>query len=347
MEIIIIGGGLSGLTLGYHLQKANIPFTILESQNRLGGRIQTIKGKINTPMELGATWFATYHNNLINLLKELNIEFFPQNTEGISLFQTRSFEPAQKFYIPVSDGISYRVKNGTSSIINALANKINIENVILNTTINKLEEINSEIKLTDENGKEYFANKVVFAMPPQLVNQIEFITNLPYQLKKILPNVHTWMSGSIKFAVEFEKPFWLENGYSGTIYSQTGMAVEVYDQSNFEKNKFALVGFLSGVASRYTFAEREVIVLEQIKQLFGDIVTTPISYTDKIWNDKYITAANEIQMMPHQNNGHALLQEPYYNEKLFFIGAESAATYAGYMDGAISSAKEVFKKINF
>ena len=45
MSVIIIGGGVSGLVLGYNLQKANIPFKILESQNRLGGRIMTILGK--------------------------------------------------------------------------------------------------------------------------------------------------------------------------------------------------------------------------------------------------------------------------------------------------------------
>jgi monoamine oxidase len=346
MSVIIIGGGVSGLVLGYNLQKANIPFKILESQNRLGGRIMTILGKKNTPMELGATWFADYHHHLIDLLHELQIGYFPQHTEGVSLFQTRSYEPPQKFYIPPSDGVSYRIKGGTSSLINALEAKINPESILLNTTVSFIEDNNSEIIVTDKKGQIYNAKKVIISIPPQLVSQINFIPELSKELINLLPNIHTWMSGSIKFAIEFKKPFWLENGYSGTIFSQTGMAVEVYDQSNFEQNKFALVGFLSGISSRYTFAEREKIVSEQIKQMFGDIVTAYVSYTDKIWNDRHITSPKEIQMIPHQNNGHSLLNQAYYHHKLFFSGAEISKTYSGYMDGAIFSAKEVAKIIS-
>lgn len=41
-EIIIIGGGLTGLTLGYYLKKAGKDFLIVEQQNRTGGVINTI-----------------------------------------------------------------------------------------------------------------------------------------------------------------------------------------------------------------------------------------------------------------------------------------------------------------
>ena len=43
-RIVIIGGGLSGLTLAYLLTKRNIDFIILEASSRLGGRIQTVTG---------------------------------------------------------------------------------------------------------------------------------------------------------------------------------------------------------------------------------------------------------------------------------------------------------------
>lgn len=42
-RIIIIGGGLTGLTLAYLLSKKNINATALEASPRLGGRIQTNK----------------------------------------------------------------------------------------------------------------------------------------------------------------------------------------------------------------------------------------------------------------------------------------------------------------
>ncbi|WP_286591479.1 NAD(P)-binding protein [Sphingobacterium sp. N143] len=59
--ILIIGGGLSGLTLAHLLFKRNIQATILEAAPRLGGRIHTQIGKLDTPLELGATWFSDMH----------------------------------------------------------------------------------------------------------------------------------------------------------------------------------------------------------------------------------------------------------------------------------------------
>lgn len=40
-KVIVIGGGISGLAAGYYLKKKNIPFQIIESQNRLGGVISS------------------------------------------------------------------------------------------------------------------------------------------------------------------------------------------------------------------------------------------------------------------------------------------------------------------
>lgn len=72
-RIVLIGGGLSALTLAYLLSKQSIRVTIVEASSRLGGRIQTITGERETPLELGATWFSDMHQNLIHLLEELDL----------------------------------------------------------------------------------------------------------------------------------------------------------------------------------------------------------------------------------------------------------------------------------
>ena len=123
-RIFIIGGGLSGLTLAYLLSKSKYNVTILEASRRLGGRIQTKKGKLETPLELGATWFSDIHQNLSALLDELGVNRFFQFSKGISLFQTKSFEPAQSFYVPESENPSYRIAGGTQNIIKTLLKKL-------------------------------------------------------------------------------------------------------------------------------------------------------------------------------------------------------------------------------
>jgi monoamine oxidase len=123
-DVIIIGAGLSGLSTAYQLKKVGINFKILEAQSRLGGRIETIYGKKDTPMEMGATWFGEEHLNLIQLLSELNIGYFEQHTEGISLFETMSFEPPQQYFVQANSQSAHRIKGGTFSIIDALYQRI-------------------------------------------------------------------------------------------------------------------------------------------------------------------------------------------------------------------------------
>ena len=106
-DVIIIGAGLSGLSIAYHLEKQNIGFKILEAQNRMGGRIETIFGNQNTPMEMGATWFSKEHKNLIKLLSALNIGYFEQRSEGIALFDRLLFH----YEIINLRGKSYRMEN--------------------------------------------------------------------------------------------------------------------------------------------------------------------------------------------------------------------------------------------
>lgn len=341
MNIVIIGGGLSGLTLAYLLKKENRNVSLLEASSRLGGRIQTIKGQLDTPLELGATWFSEAHTNLLNLVKELNLQKYPQYSRGISLFQTKSFEPPQKFTVPEAEQPSYRLVGGTQQIINTLAAQLQPETIMMNTKVVSITENRNQIEIKTKNGALLYADKVVICIPPQLAgSSLQFSPELPSFLIAILPTVQTWMSGSIKFVLEYDQPFWRNEGYSGMLYSHVGTVVEMYDHTNFEENKFGFTGFLSGSATHYSQKTRKELVLKQLNELIGPEAMLPKFYLDKIWTDEYVLAENQLIYRSHQNNGHPVLNYPYMNHKLYFSGTETATQFAGYMEGAIISAKE-------
>lgn len=345
-DVIIIGAGLSGLSTAYQLKKAGINFKILEAQSRLGGRIETIYGKQDTPMEMGATWFGEEHLNLIQLLTELNIGYFEQHTEGISLFETMSFEPPQQYFVPANSQSAYRIKGGTFSIIDALYQRIGKENVILNTEVNCIIVEGNKIKIIDSLGNIYFSKQVIIALPPKVANDmIKFTPNLPEGINQIMKKTQTWMSGSVKFSVEYKKAFWKDNGFSGSIFSQSGLATEIYDHSNYENTKFSLKGFLNGSAYHYTHAERKEKVITQLKHYFGAEVENFENYNDKIWDNKYIQPKEDIFLSPHFNNGHAVYEDSYMNGSLFFTGTETSNTFSGYMEGAIISSNTLSKRV--
>ena len=71
-DVIILGGGISGLYLGIELLKQNREVLLLEKSSRLGGRIYTIKHKNHT-IESGAGRFSECHQMLFKLLQRYNL----------------------------------------------------------------------------------------------------------------------------------------------------------------------------------------------------------------------------------------------------------------------------------
>jgi monoamine oxidase len=341
-RIIIIGGGLSGLALAYKLAQQKVQATILEAASRTGGRIQTIKGALDTPMELGATWFSDMHPHLLALIESLGLKKFPQYSKGISLFQTKSFEPAQQFFVPEADSPSYRIAGGTEMLIQTLQNQLPSESIHLNTKVVSIKDFSNELQIETSDGKMYQADKVILCMPPQLVGaKIQFSPVLPEALSLLLPAVQTWMAGSIKFAVEYEKPFWREKGFSGMLYSHAGIVIEMYDHTNVEEDKFGFTGFLNGGAFSYKQEVRKEFVLRQLSELLGEEAAQPVSYHDKVWNDAYVSGGQQVILRPHQYNGHPLFQQSYMDGKLFFCGTETDTEFAGYMEGAVRAAQRM------
>ena len=269
-RIIIIGAGLCGLMVAYLLQKKGVEITILEGNTRIGGRIQTITGTSGATMEMGATWFSNPHQNLIALLDEFQIPYFKQHTQGISLFETMSFVPPQKFEVSDAEETSFRIRGGTVKLIEKLIDKIGVQNIKTDTKITAINEVENHLELTDSTGVTYKADKVISTLPPHLlISTIKFEPNFPESIQRLAKKTHTWMGESIKFAVEYASPFWRDKNYSGTVYSQVSIVQEMYDHSTADNKGFALKGFLNGGVHTLSKKERQEKVIQQLTKLFG------------------------------------------------------------------------------
>lgn len=74
--ILIVGGGLAGLTAAYRLRQAGVRTDIVEATNRPGGRIRTLAKAAGTTIqaELGGEFINTSHTSLISLATELGLK---------------------------------------------------------------------------------------------------------------------------------------------------------------------------------------------------------------------------------------------------------------------------------
>ncbi|ULQ58224.1 FAD-dependent oxidoreductase [Flavihumibacter rivuli] len=339
-NVLIIGAGLSGLSAAYFLSKKRIPFQVLEASGRPGGRIDTVQAQNGTSIEMGATWFATKHKHLNALIDDMGLRKFYQHDTGIALFESMSFSPPQQFDIPSAEEPYFRIENGTSQLIESLLERIGKDKLVYHTPIIRITNTKMGVELTSANGEVFSGTAVFVTIPPRLlINSIHFEPSLPLDLQGLMKQTHTWMSESIKFGLAFPKDLWRRKGYSGTLYSQCGPVVEMYDHSDPEGSCCALKGFLSGNAHHLGRKERELVVKAQLDRLFGEGFSSNTEYVDKDWSkEAFIHYPYDGFILPHQNNGHYLYQKPYWNDKLVFCGTETASAFGGYMDGAIQAA---------
>jgi monoamine oxidase len=73
--VLIIGAGIAGLTAGYRLRQAGVPFRIIEAQNRVGGRMYSLRNFFadGQVCELGGELIDTPHERIQSLAQELGI----------------------------------------------------------------------------------------------------------------------------------------------------------------------------------------------------------------------------------------------------------------------------------
>jgi len=162
-----------------------------------------------------------------------------------------------------------------------------------------------------------------------------------------MDTTHTWMGESIKVGIYYEQPFWRSSDLSGTIFSNVGPIPEMYDHSNVEDNRYALKGFFNGAYHSVSKTDRLELVLKQLRKYFGDRADNFIEYEEKIWSKESFTfVPYKRHLIPHQNNGNPAFRQPYFGNKFFIAGSETAALFPGYMDGAVRSAKLVAESIS-
>ena len=102
-DIVIIGGGISGLFLAYKLLSTDLKVIVFEGDKQFGGRIKTLS-KNNVYFESGAARIHNSHGKLISLVHELNLKDdllrLPDNIDLILRNKKRKF-PYQTKWVEI------------------------------------------------------------------------------------------------------------------------------------------------------------------------------------------------------------------------------------------------------
>lgn len=74
-KVVVIGGGISGLSAARLLNKHGVDVVVLEARDRVGGRTHTISDPVCKVVDIGGAYVGPTQRRVVRLANELGIQF--------------------------------------------------------------------------------------------------------------------------------------------------------------------------------------------------------------------------------------------------------------------------------
>ncbi|MGH3266908.1 MAG: flavin monoamine oxidase family protein [Trebonia sp.] len=332
-EVIVVGAGVSGLAAVSALCAADVPVICLEARDRVGGRILSVGGWV----DLGATWFWDNEPAMADTIASLGLATYPQAIDGDALFERPDGGTVRLAGNPI-DVPAWRLTGGMQTLALELARRLPDGVVQTGAPVAALTfGADGRVHVTT-NNRSLTGRMVVLAIPPRLAaTSIEFSPPLPSDLARVAASVHTWMSDMIKAVARFDEPFWYRSGLAGAAFSHAGPFREFHDHSGPEPSQAAIFGFAP--AAQLNDAPERVIAEQfttQLTRLWGPPARHPSAVHIVDWSRERFTATQAPTTLPASSPyGNPVLHIPHMHGRLAFASTETAADFAGHLEGAL------------
>lgn len=351
-DILIVGGGLSGLALADHLTKSGSDFLLIEARDRLGGRVLT-QDIAGGKFDLGPAWFWPGQPRMQALANRFGIPVFEQFSTGAQMFQDQSGAVHRGRGFGSMQG-AYRLDGGMGAIIEALAGALDPHRVLTTLRLTKVQHTAKSITAHfSRNGEQLTieAKQIVLAVPPRVIaDTVTFEPALEVAQMEALGGVPTWMAGQAKIVAVYDAPHWRNAGLSGDAMSQRGPMVEIHDASSMQGGPYALFGFV-GIPADTRNAHKDkmtALALTQLTALFGPKMAEPLEIIMQDW-----ATLPEIAR-PADNRpggGHPAYGLPANLKSLAQLGVhfgstETAQGFGGFLEGALEAAEATAKTLS-
>ena len=346
-DVLIIGGGLSGLALAEALQRQGRGFLLVEARDRLGGRIKSevIDG---TAYDVGPTWFWPGQMRIAGLIQRFGLQVFDQYAQGELSFEDAKGQVQRGRGFASMEG-SWRLRGGLGLLIDHLAAALPPAQILLDREVTALSRQGGGVRADLIQGSGIDAAQVVLALPPRIAAKWAFDPSITDQQLQFLNTVPTWMAGQAKGVALYERPFWREAGQSGDAMSQRGPLVEMHDASPQDGGPYAIFGFV-GVRpeARLDQVILKDMIRDQLGRIFGPEAANPQQILLKDWasDPRTATAADQIPLSTHPRYSLPPALQGIWDGRLYFAGSEVAPDFGGYLEGALEAAENGLAALN-
>ena len=273
---------------------------IAEITARLDAMVEGIDPDRPWAHEMAAVWVAVSWDAWLraqtdddeavrNLAFATGSAMLTKPTHAISLLQSLLMAASAGSYSNLVDAdfiLDKRVIGGLQQVPLRLAERVG-DDVFLNQPVRTLAWSDDGVAATTDTMTVH-ARHAILALPPILYNRISFVPALPRLQHQM--HQHLSMGFVIKVHAVYDRPFWREQGLSGTAFSPYELSHEAYDNTNHGDERGTLVGFVSDLHADGVFElgadERKERILESLSHYYGPEAKNPIVYYESDWGSE-------------------------------------------------------------
>lgn len=355
-QIIIVGAGLSGLAAAYELTKAGYDVRILEANDRIGGRVFTLREPFTNGQfaEAGAARIPVNHNHTLNYAAEFDLQldpFYPRTGNFIryingnrNIIPNNSFLTQRPWGGSVPHSEYYKIRGGTDKLPNAFAEKLS-DKITVNTPVKMIDQSDEKITIKTTNGRTFTAERVIVTVPLTVLNKIEFVPPLSSKKLEASNGGYNYAS-STRVYLQNSSRFWMSENLNG--WGTTDWPEEMW-QPTFDQNGDG--GILMNYASNSRADELDMLSNEEridslinrwtkIYPRLEDYYNrgTSFSWIQQEWANGAYARPSYSQMNRFDNHIGSV------EGKIHFAG-EHISNYHGWMQGALASGLQVVNEI--
>lgn len=236
------------------------------------------------------------------------------------------------------DMSAYRIEGGSQQLCSAMAKSLKTP-VVVNRPLRSVQAREDVVELWFD-GEMAFVDRVVLTVPPACLLNIDFFDTIPTE--KTLAWEMIGASRAIKVCMEFEEPFWREDGWAGRALSDLPFQ-QIWDGGHGG----------AAVLNAYICGDQAVNVAERSDPV--DYVVRAVSQLDPRFQAQFIQgwlydwpndewAQGAFAYLPPGSVMTALPRLGESAGRVHFAG-EHTANWLGFIEGALESAERVSKEI--
>ncbi len=345
-DLIVVGAGLAGLAVARGAVERGARVIVLEARSRVGGRVLSHRTAAGA-YDLGPGWiWPRMQNRIAQAVRAAGLALYEQAEAGGFVFQDQTGQQIER--LPhgfAQEPPSMRIAGGIGALVAAFAAGLDPAAIRLDHRVRRVAwtEDGIAVEADRANGAVTLRGaKVVLALPPRLIGNIDFVPALPPGPRSELAAVPGWMAGQAKALALYDRPFWRAAGLSGSAFSRSGPLAEIHDASLPGTSEGALFGFFGWPASRRAAegADLPASVARQLGALFGPEAAAPRELVVQDWATEPFTATPADQAAGHAHPEYRPIDLPApWNQRITLAGAEVAPEFGGYLEGALAAAE--------